>query len=143
MYESIIQKIFLGEYTNTNLENVDILGLLKEDAVVLGGSFSDMINPAFVDDLKAATVLDPLLGNVTVYDLINTRIAEMSDTNVRYEPFTGPLYAQNGTEMVQADQRMSIFELLGINWFIGVSGGCSAANDDGCVVGTIPDPTGW
>jgi simple sugar transport system substrate-binding protein len=141
LYESIIQKIFLGEYTNKNLANVDIMGLLKEDAVVLGGNFDDEINPAFVNDLKAATVDDPLLGTISVYDLVNARITEMSDTNVRYEPFTGPLYAQNGTLMVQTDQRMSILELLSINWFIGVSGGCTAANDDGCVVGTIPAPT--
>ncbi|MHA2092397.1 MAG: BMP family ABC transporter substrate-binding protein [Candidatus Kariarchaeaceae archaeon] len=140
MYEDIIQKIFLGDYTNKNLENVDLLGLMKEKAVLLGGEFDANginipINPLFVDDLKAVYHVDPILGNVSVYDLVMTRVTQMSETNVGYEPFTGPLYAQNGTLMVEENERMTIFDLLSMSWFLGVDGGCVAASNAGCVVG--------
>ncbi|MCH8907316.1 MAG: BMP family ABC transporter substrate-binding protein [Candidatus Heimdallarchaeota archaeon] len=134
LYESIIQKIFLGEYTNENLENVDILGLLKEDAVQLGGSFDEVINSEFKTRLEAVTVDDPLLGTINVWDLVLARIDEMSDTNVRFEPFTGPIYDQDGVLRLADGERMSIGDLLSILWFIGVEGGCTTANDVGCVV---------
>ncbi len=41
--------------------------------------------------------------------------------------------------MLDPNERMSIADLMTISWFLGVPGGCTAANDDGCVVG---NPTG-
>lgn len=138
LYESIIQKIFLGEYTTTNLQDVDILGLLKEGAVQLGGTFDETINSAFTADLDGVTVNDPILGTISVLDLITARLAEMSDTNVRFEPFTGEIYDQSGTLQVVEGERMSIADLLSIFWFVGVEGGCATVNDAGCIVGTLP-----
>jgi simple sugar transport system substrate-binding protein len=134
LYEDIIQKIFLGDYTNTNLEDVDILGLLKEKTVFLGGEFDANgeaipINTEWVDELKAVYHVDAILGNVSVYDLVMTRLGQMSETNVGFEPFTGPLYAQNGTLMYEEDQRMNIFELLSMSWFLGNAAGCVVGDE--------------
>lgn len=134
IYEDALQKVFLGDYTNKNLANVDVLGLLKEGAVELGGAFDVPINPLFVDDLKAVPFVDPILGNTNVYDLVMTRLAQMSEVNVGFEPFTGPIYDTTGALVVDINERMSIFELMSMTWFVGVAGGCEAASNVGCVV---------
>ncbi|OLS23776.1 MAG: Purine-binding protein precursor [Candidatus Heimdallarchaeota archaeon LC_2] len=137
IYEDALQKVFLGDYTNKNLANVDVLGLLKEGAVELGGAFDVPINPLFVDDLKAVNVTDALLGGsdgtLSVYELVMTRLAQMSEVNVGFEPFTGPIYDTDGNLVVKSDARMSIFELMTMEWFVGVDGGCAAVSNVGCV----------
>lgn len=136
MYELILQKTYTGEYNNTNLENVDLLGLLKEGAVELGGEFGVPINTPFVSELQSITINQPDTGDISVYDLIFKRMAQMEDTNVGFEPFTGPLYAQNGTLIVEEDVRMTISELLLFDWFLGSGSDCSV-DADGCVVGSV------
>ena len=123
MYEHIIQKIYLGQYNNTNLEDVDLLWLLKEGGVELGGLFGEPINPEFEEELEDYTVNDPLLGEISVYDLIFERLTQMSDFNVVFDPFTGPIYDQDDTLMYEAGERATMFDLLAITWFVkGVVG---------------------
>ena len=134
LYEDALQKVYLGDYNNTNLQNVDVLGLLKEGAVELGGKFGVPINPLFKTRLEAVIVDDPILGNISVYDLALARLAEMSEVNVGFEPFTGPLYDTAGNLMYKANERMSIFELMSMTWFAGIEGGCDASGFVGCIV---------
>ncbi|MCE7734283.1 MAG: BMP family ABC transporter substrate-binding protein [Candidatus Heimdallarchaeota archaeon] len=136
MYENILQKIITGEYTTKNLADVDPLGLLKEGAVELGGQFGVPIDPDYKTQLEAVMVTDPILGEISVYDLVLVRLAQMSEVNVGFDPYTGPLYSQDGTLKLKQDVRMTIFELMSIDYFIGVDGGCTAANDVGCVAGS-------
>jgi basic membrane protein A len=118
IYDDIIQKIYLGQYTNTNLADVDYLWLLQEGGIALGGSFGVPINPLFVSDLQAIDVTDPLLGTISVYDLVMTRIAQMSMPNVIFDPFTGPLNFANATQWLAAGERADIGTLLSIDWFV-------------------------
>ncbi|MEW6718319.1 MAG: BMP family ABC transporter substrate-binding protein [Chloroflexota bacterium] len=130
IYEDILTKIYLGIYNLENLTNVDYWGLLSggwqlgaPSAVELGGEFGVPINPEFEDELKAVTVTDPILGEMSVYDLIFKRIEQMKDPAVLFEPFEGPINDQTGVERVKDDQRLSYFELTTIDWFVeGVIG---------------------
>lgn len=128
IYDDIIQKIYLGQYTNTNLADVDYLWLLQEGGIELGGEFGVPINPLFEDGLKAIDVTDSLLGTISVYDLVMTRIAQMSMPNVIFDPFTGPMNFANTTQWLAAGERADIGTLLTIDWFV-----------EG-VIATIPTP---
>jgi len=118
IYEDILMKAYTGVYDKTNLEDVDYWWLLREKGVLLGATFDDPINPKFEEDLKAVTVTDPLLGEMNVYDLIQKRIEQMTDPAMLFDPFTGPISDQEGTERLVAGQRATIGELLSIDWFV-------------------------
>lgn len=126
LYTDILMKVYLGVYTPQNLENVDYWWLLREGGVELGGQFGEPINPKFVEPLKAVKVTDPLLGEISVYDLVLKRLEQMKDPAMLFDPFTGPIKDQDGMERLKSGQRASYGELLTIDWFV-----------DG-VVGTIP-----
>jgi simple sugar transport system substrate-binding protein len=126
MYEDIIQKCYLGQYNTTNLADVDYLWLLQEKAVELGGDFGVPINPIFIPDLQAIMHTDPVLGTISVYDLVMTRMNQMSMANIIYEPFTGPMDFKNGTQWLATGESADIYTLLGMTWFV-----------EG-VIGTIP-----
>lgn len=118
IYEDILAKVYAGAYTNTNLENVDYWWLMREKAVLLGARFDEPINPQFEGALKAVTVSDPLLGEMTVYDLIMARSEQMLDPAMLFDPFTGPISDQDGTQRLAEGQRATIGELLTIDWFV-------------------------
>jgi simple sugar transport system substrate-binding protein len=118
IYEDILTKVYLGVYNTKNLENVDYWWLLREGAVQLGASFDHLINPKFEDALKAVKVTDPLLGEMSVYDLVFKRIEQMKDPAMLFDPFTGPIKDQEGVVRVQPGQRLSYDELLTIDWFV-------------------------
>lgn len=123
MYEDILTKVYLGVYNNKNLENVDYWWLLREGGVELGGKFGEPINPKFEAPLKGVQVNDPLLGQISVYDLVFKRIEQMKDPAMLFDPFTGPIRDQNGTERLKPGQRATYFELTTIDWFVeGVKG---------------------
>ena len=130
LYEDVLTKIHLGIYTTENLENVDYWALLNPGpnmgapaSVQLGGDFDNPINPAFVDALKAVSVTDPLLGEISVYDLVFARIGQMKDPAILFDPFTGPISNQDGALTIQPNQRLTVFELNTIDWFVeGVIG---------------------
>ncbi len=118
IYEDILAKVYLGLYTNKNLENVDYWWLIREGAAKLGGAFEHSINPKFEDALKAVKVTEPLLGELSVYDLVMKRIEQMKDPAMLFDPFTGPIKDQAGVERVKAGQRLSLGELTTIDWFV-------------------------
>ncbi len=130
IYEDILTKIYLGVYTTKNLENVDYWGLLSggwqlgaPSAVELGAEFGVPINPAFEEPLKAYTITEKYLGEISIYDLIFKRIEQMRDPALLFDPFTGPINDQAGTLRVQDGQRLSYLELTTIDWFVeGVIG---------------------
>jgi simple sugar transport system substrate-binding protein len=123
IYEDILQKIYLGQYNNTNLENVDYLWLLKEGGIQLGGLFGEPINTKFIGALEAINVTDPLLGELSVYDLVMTRVDQMKNANVIFDPYTGPIYDQADVLKIAEGTRATIGELLTITWFVkGVIG---------------------
>ena len=118
IYEDILMKAYVGVYNNSSLENVDYWWLMREKAVLLGATFDEEINPNFEDPLTAVTVNDPLLGEISVYDLIAKRTEQMLDPAMLFDPFTGPLNDQDGTERLVAGQRATLGEILTIDWFV-------------------------
>jgi len=75
-YEDILAKIYAGVYDNTNLQDVDYWWMLKERACELGGEFGIPINSKFEQVLKEKKVEDPVLGEISVYDLVMIRLAQ-------------------------------------------------------------------
>jgi len=118
IYEDILAKIYAGAYTNTNLENVDYWWMLKEGACELGGDFGVPINPKFEPALKEKKVVDPVFGEISVYDLVMKRLEQMSEETVLFDPFTGPIKDQAGTVRIEAGRRGSHDELWLIDWFV-------------------------
>ncbi|MGB9833173.1 MAG: BMP family ABC transporter substrate-binding protein, partial [Caldisericum exile] len=98
--------------------NQDYWWLMKEGACKLGADFNTPINPKFVDALKAKFVNDPILGKISIYDLVMKREEQMSEPTVLFDPFTGPIYDQKGTLRLKPGERASHDLLWNINWFV-------------------------
>jgi simple sugar transport system substrate-binding protein len=75
-----------------------------------------LINPVFVDDLQAVMHEDPVLGTISVYDLILKRLEQMADASMVVDPFQGPIYDRKGNLRVPEGLRMSEFELTTMEW---------------------------
>lgn len=116
IYNDILAKVYAGLYTPTNLENVDYWWLLAQGAVELGGEFGLPINPVFEDRLKAVTVQDSVLGQISVYDLIFKRLEQMSDPEVTFSPFTGPIFDRQGNLRAAPGERLGLQELTTMEW---------------------------
>jgi len=113
LYEDILMRAYLGVW-----DNRDYWWMLKEGAVELGGEFGVPINPKFIPELKAKKVKDPLLGEISVYDLVMTRLKQMSEETVLFDPFTGPIKDQEGKIRIEAGRRASHDELWTMDWFV-------------------------
>ena len=118
IYEDILAKIYAGAYTNTNLKNVDYWWMLKQGACELGGEFGVPINPEFEAALKEKKLTDPVLGKISVYDLVMTRLEQMSEETVLFDPFTGPIKDQEGKIRIEAGRRGTHDELWTMDWFV-------------------------
>jgi len=118
IYADFLAKVYAGVYTAHNLQNVDYWWLLGQGAVEMGAEPGMPINPAYVDKLKAVTVDDPVLGTVSVYDLIQDRIAEMSDPSLVFDPYDGPVTDRKGNVQVKAGSRMSVLQLTTMEWAV-------------------------
>lgn len=131
IYDEVLTKVKDGTYTSTNLVNEDYLYFIHENGVELGGEFGVPINPLFEDDLKGVNI-----GDDTAYDLIFDRIDQMNDSwaDVDFDPFMGPIKAQNGTVMIADGERASIPDLFSdMMWFVD--------NVKGSTTGEDPDET--
>ena len=116
IYLDFLAKVYAGVYTAHNLENLDYWWLLREKAAEMGTKPGMLINPEFEDLLKIATVDDPVLGTVSVYDLVMARLEQMKDPSMIFDPFSGPLYDRKGTLRVPEGSRMSVLELTTMEW---------------------------
>lgn len=118
IYLDFLAKIYAGAYTAHNLENVDYWWLLQEGAVEAGAKPGMMINPKYVDQLKAVSIEDPILGPMSVYDLIQKRVEQMSDPSMIFDPFNGPIFDRKGTLQVPTGSRMSVLQLTTMEWAV-------------------------
>jgi simple sugar transport system substrate-binding protein len=109
MYEKI-----LDDYYNDKWSNEDLWWLMKEKATYLGAEFDQIINPKFVDDLRAVDI-----GDTTAYDLIVERLNQMTKGGPdEFDPFEGPIYDNKGTLQIPAGSRASKGELLSMMYFV-------------------------
>lgn len=116
IYHDFLSKVHSGEYTSKNLQDVDYWWLLAEGAVELGGKPGLPVNPGFVDKLQAVNIQDPTDGEISVHDLVFTRLAQMSQTTPTFDPFQGPIADRKGTLRVAAGKRMTQQELITMEW---------------------------
>jgi len=121
MYEKILRDLYNGTWTNE-----DLWWLAAENAAILGGSFEEIINPKFIDDLQAVKVQSTELGTISVYDLVKKRYEQMKQGADVFDPFSGPITDNTGKTQIKAGTRASKGDLLSIMYYV----------DN--VVGTIP-----
>jgi len=113
MYEKILSDLHNGTWTKD-----DLWWLAAENAAQLGASFDEPINPKFVDALKAVSVDTPDLGNLSVYDLVMKRYAQMKQGTSVFDPFEGPIYDNTGKEQIKKGARASKGDLLSIMYYV-------------------------
>jgi len=118
IYLDFLAKVYAGVYTAHNLENLDYWWLLQEKGVEMGADPGMLINPVFVEDLQAVMQNDPLLGTISVYDLVLKRMEQMSDPSMIFDPFSGPIYDRKGELRVPAGSRMSVLDLTTMEWAV-------------------------
>ncbi len=95
-----------------DLTNYDILWLMKENAVELGASMTDKINPKYVSTLKGIMTDSKDFGKISVYDLVMKRYDQMKQGREVFDPFTGPIKDQAGKVTVPAGEIASIGHLF-------------------------------
>lgn len=112
----VVEKILDGTYAPGNLADVDYFWGLGEGSVEAGAEPGMLINPAYEAQLRAATVDHPAFGAISVYDLVERRLAQMSVLPAEFEPFTGPLVDRRGNVVYADGVSATIDELLGMEW---------------------------
>ena len=95
-----------------DLTNYDLLWLMKENAVELGASMTDKINPKYVDTLKGIMTDSKDFGKISIYDLVMKRYDQMKQGREVFDPFTGPIYDQAGNMTVAEGEVASIGHLF-------------------------------
>jgi simple sugar transport system substrate-binding protein len=118
MYAKILEDIYNDQWTNE-----DIWWLAKEGAAILGGTPHEIINPKFVDDLKAAVIDSKEFGKISAYDLVVKRYEQMKQGVDVFDPFMGPIFDNKGNLKVKAGERASKDDLLSIMYYVdGIKG---------------------
>jgi len=118
IYLDFLAKVYAGVYTAHNIADVDYWWLLKEKAVEIGAKPGMLINPVYEDVLKETHIDDPILGMISVYDLVIKRLEHMADPSMVFDPFNGPIYDRDGNLKVPEGLRMSVFELTTMDWAV-------------------------
>jgi simple sugar transport system substrate-binding protein len=114
MYVKILQDLYNGTW-----KNVDEWWLIRENAIILGGTFNDIINPKFTGDLKTAMVNTADFGKISVYELVAKRYDQMKTGGPElFDPFTGPINDNTGKLQIKAGQRASKGDLLSIMYYV-------------------------
>lgn len=115
IYVKILKDIHNGTWAK---QDKDIWWLAKEHAVLLGASPGQIINPKFIDDLKAVKVTTPDFGKISVYDLVLKRYAEMQKGTKFFDPYEGPIKDNKGKLRIKKGQKASRKELLNIMYYV-------------------------
>jgi simple sugar transport system substrate-binding protein len=113
MYVKTLQDIYNGTWTNE-----DMWWLAAEKAAILGGSFDEIINSKFINDLKAVKTKAPDLGDLSVYDLVLKRYVQMQKGVEAFDPFEGPVKDNSGKEQIKAGSRASKQDLLSMMYYV-------------------------
>jgi simple sugar transport system substrate-binding protein len=113
MYVKILKDIYNKTWTNE-----DLWWLTKENAAILGGSPTDIINPKFVAPLKQAMLDTKEFGKISAYDLVMKRYEQMKQGVDVFEPFTGPISDNKGNLKIKAGETASKDDLIGIMYYV-------------------------
>jgi len=113
MYEKILKSLHDGTWTKD-----DMWWLAAESAALLGGDFKEIINPKFVDALKAVKVQPTDTGTISAYDLVLKRYEQMKQDTDVFEPFSGPIKDNTGKTQIKAGTQASKGDLLSIMYYV-------------------------
>lgn len=113
LYDEILNRI-----RDNTWKSQDYWWLMREGAAKLGGKADEMINLKFIPALKAVEKVDPQLGIKNVFDLIEKRALQMMMPGEIFEPFTGPIKDQAGTERIPAGKKADHDLLWNIDWLL-------------------------
>lgn len=113
MYEKILQDLYDETWTSE-----DMWWLAAEKAVVLGGNFEEKFNPKFVDELKAAKINSKEFGEISAYDLVLKRLQQMEKSPVEFDPYTGPIYDNEGNLVLEDGEVATKEQLLSMMYFV-------------------------
>jgi len=116
IYLDFLSKVQDQTYTSKNLADIDYWSLLYDKGVELGAKPGMPINPSYREALSAVTVKDAVLGEVSVYELVNKRLEQMSQKSPAFDPLTGPLHDRKGILRVPEGQRMTQQQLISMEW---------------------------
>ncbi len=123
IYKDFLAKVYAGLYTPKNLKDVDYWWLLPQRAVELGADYGVPVNPKFVPALKAKKIKHSVFGEISVYDLVMKLKGLMSDVELAFDPFQGPIKDRKGNLRVPAGLRPTQAELESMEWAVeGVVG---------------------
>jgi simple sugar transport system substrate-binding protein len=118
MYVKILQDLYNGTW-----KNHDEWWLIAEKAVILGGSFDNIINPKFEGELKMKMVDTADFGKISAYDLVVKRYEQMKKGPDVFDPYAGPIKDNTGKLKIKEGQRASKGDLLSIMYYVdGVAG---------------------
>lgn len=112
----VVEKILDGTYAPGNLADVDYFWGLGEGSVEAGAEPGMLINPVYEDELRAAVIDHPEFGEISVYDLVERRLEQMSVLPAEFEPFTGPMRDRQGNLIYAEGESATVEELLGMEW---------------------------
>jgi len=113
MYEKILQDLYDGTWTPK-----DYWWLAKKKAVVLGGTFDEIVNKKFESELKSIMLDNKDFGKISAYDLVVKRYAQMKQGPDVFDPFVGPISDNTGKIQIKAGQRATKGELLSIMYYV-------------------------
>lgn len=113
MYVTILKSIREKTWTNE-----DIWWLAAEEAAILGGTFNEMINPQFVEELREIIIPTLSFGRISAYDLVIKRYAQMKKGVHVFDPFTGPIRDNKGKLRIKRGSQASKDDLLSIMYYV-------------------------
>lgn len=116
LYIDFLTRVYEGEYTAENLEDVDYWHLLYEGSVEVGAESGMVINPEFDEALQAYLVDHGEFGEISVFDLVFERLEQMDRAEPAFDPFTGPVHDRQGNLMIASGEIASYEELLTMQW---------------------------
>jgi len=119
IYVEFLKGVLEGKYTTKNLAHIDYWWLLSQEAVELGAKRGMVINPRHEAALKAVKVKTPDLGEISVYDLVYARLAQMGAPGVSFDPFQGPVKDRKGVLRVPEGFWLSYDALITMEWAVG------------------------
>ncbi len=115
IYVKILKDIHNGTWGK---KDKDIWWLAAQHAALLGASPGQIINPKFIDDLKAVKVTTHDFGKISVYDLVLKRYAEMQKGTALFDPYDGPIKDNKGKLRIKKGHKASRKELLNIMYYV-------------------------
>ena len=115
-YTKLLQQVHDGVLTAKNLQTVDLWWRLGDHALRMYYKQGVFINPKYKEALMGVQADDGTGHRISVYDLIQERLNQMSSNPPTFEPFTGPLVDFGGNMRVAAGQTASREELFSLHW---------------------------